>query len=165
MIFSAKNLKMIERGLHEVPFPRSCSLCCMPSEISTYSRDQTTSTETDISSRACVGQGWVPSQTSTRSTCRCAPCCFFSFCWFEASVRPEIVRPGPPLWSKELQDSERPNGTYTKCCFLDFPVVITVGNHHVFMGPDDLNGCGYFPRTLMLLCALLHICAYEKGWR
>ena len=65
----AKVLQIFERSLHEVPFPWSCSLWCMPSEISTYSRDQTTSTETDISTRACVGQGWIPRQTSTRSIC------------------------------------------------------------------------------------------------
>ena len=48
----------------------------------------------------------------------------------------------------------------------------------MFMGPDDFNGYGYFSRTFvldrswfpgpvieeyMLLCALSHISAYEKG--
>ena len=38
------------------------------------------------------------------------------------------------------------NGTYTKCCFLafSFTVVHAVGNLHVFKGPDDFNGYGYF---------------------
>ena len=26
--------------------------------------------------------------------------------------------------------------------------MITIGNHHVFMGPDDLNGYGYFHARL-----------------
>ena len=61
--------------------------------------------------------------------------------------------------------------TNTKCCFLDFLVVITIGNHHVFMGPDDLNGYGFLYMRLcwtgfglqaniveeyVLLSALLH---------
>ena len=45
----------------------------------------------------------------------------------------------------ERLDFERPNGTHTKCCFFFFfIVVLAVGNHHVFKGPDDLNGYGYF---------------------
>ena len=36
--------------------------------LSTYSRGQTTSTKTDISTRACAGLDWVSRQTSTRST-------------------------------------------------------------------------------------------------
>ena len=62
------------------------------------------------------------------------------FCWFEASVRPAP------------QDFERPNGTPRSAAFSVFPVVITIGNHRVFKGPDDLNGYG------LLLCSLSHIC-------
>ena len=33
---------------------------------------------------------------------------------------------------------------FFSCCFLNFPIfVLTITNHHVFKGPDDLNGYGY----------------------
>ena len=83
---------------------------------------------------------WVSRLTSTRSTRCCAPCCFF----FSAGLK----RPGDRKLSKKFLDFERPYGTYTKCCFLDFPVVITIGNHLVFLEPDDLNGLGYLPVCL-----------------
>ena len=35
------------------------------------------------------------------------------------------------------EDNKRPNGTFTKCCFIEFChiVVLDVGFHHVFKGP------------------------------
>ena len=54
IILSAKNFKMKERCLHEVPFPCSFPLWCMSSGICTCSRDQTTSTGTVISTFVCT---------------------------------------------------------------------------------------------------------------
>ena len=51
---------------------------------------------------------------------------------------PDVLQQ-PQFWS-----CPSTNGTYTKCCFLDLPVVITIGNHHVSRRPDDHHGYGYF---------------------
>ena len=49
---------------------------------------------------------------------------------------------------EDLSSSTWSTNFLEECCFLDVPVVITVGNHRVFMGPDDPNGYGYVPVRL-----------------
>ena len=69
IILSAKNFKMMERGLHEVPFPCSFSLWC------TCSRDQTTSTGTVISIFVYTVHALDSSRTSSRNMC-----CWVRYC-------------------------------------------------------------------------------------
>ena len=56
---------------------------------------------------------------------------------------------GYHLCSKELEDFERPRLTRSAVFLIFLIVVLTIGNHHVFKGPGDLNGHGCF-------CVRLH---------
>ena len=146
--------------------------------LSTYSRDQTTSTETDCSTRALVLDR-VGSPGKHRRGVRVDRRLVAHLCWFETNVGTQTVsRTDERLifyhhWSDEptmtgtgvdgnrydtpdvLQQPQfwscpSPNGTYTKCCFLDLPVVITIGNHPRVQETRRPPRIRLFPRALVL---------------
>merc|ERR1712110_1183105 len=72
--------------------------------------------------------------------------------------------------------NDRAGLTRSAMFLIVFQIIHAVGNLHVFLGPDDFNGYGYFYVRLywtgfgfqaniveeyVLLCALLHICCIE----